>query len=129
MGKFISLPNYPTSAWGATRVAKGDWFGSNNYQQPGETLVPQTFGFTGLESAGFSGGGFSNSNNYYARVTYPANTSSNTEAQAPTFGQTPSAANNTNAPVVTIYIASNNAQVANNTNLSAECFKLEAFGV
>lgn len=129
MGKFIKMPNYPTAAWGATRVSKGDWFGNSNYQQPGDALVPATFGFGAIETAGFSGGGYSNTGNYYARVTYPANTSASTEQFAPVFGQNASTANNTNAPVVTVYIASNNAQVANNTNLAAECFKIEAYGV
>ncbi len=127
MGKFVSLGNYPTSAWGATKVAKGDFFGSNNYQQGGEVLVPGSFGLQSIESVEFSGA-FAPSNNYFARVAYPANSFNAAEQIAPTFSQTPSGANNTNAPVVKWFIASNNAEVANNTNLAAELVRTTVFG-
>lgn len=129
MGKFIKLPNYPTAAWGATQVNRGDFFGSNNYQQGGEVQVPGTYGFQGIEAIQFDGTAYSVSNNYFARVSYPANSFNSAEQLAPAFGQTASAANNTNAPVIKWFIASNNAEVANNTNLAAEVVRATFWGV
>lgn len=127
MGKFTSLPNYPTRAWGSTKVAAGDFFGSNNYQQGGEVQVPATFGFTGIESLHLESA-FAYSQNYFARVYFPA-TGNKNENVAPSYGQNASTANNTNAPLIQWFIAANNAQVANNTDLSAEVVRLRAFGV
>ncbi len=129
MGKFVPLPNYPTPAWGATKVTSGDFFGSNNYQQGGEVQIPQTYGFGGIESIKFAGTAYSVSNNYFARAVYPANSFSANEGLAPSFGQNASSANNTNAPVIKWFIASNNVEVANNTNLAAEVVRADFFGV
>lgn len=128
MGKTIALPGYSTaSGAGAGKIWRGDFFGSNNYQQPGETLVPGTFGFGAIESVRFDG--YSASNNYFARVQWPANSFSANEQAAPVFAQGPSSANNANAPQVRIFIAGNNAQAANATDLSAEVFRMTVEGV
>ena len=129
MGKTVNLPGYSTAAWGQTKVWRGDFFGSSNYQQGGEVQTPQPYGFAGLEAINFDGTAFAASNNYFARVAYPANSFNNTEFQATTFGQSASSANNTNAPVIKWFIASNSAEVANNTNLSAEVVRITAYGI
>lgn len=129
MGKFISLPGYPTASWGATKVARGDFFGTNNYQAGGELIVPGTFGLGAFETAGASFSGYSYSNNYFARVVAPNNLSANGEQLAPVYTANASNGNNTNQLVVKWFIASNNAEVANNTNLSAEGVRFTAEGV
>ncbi len=123
IGKFIPKQGYPTSAWGQTRVTCGDLFGTSNYQAGGDAFVPTPF-FPGgsIEKIEMSAGGYSTSNNYFGRVSYPANSFSTTEPYSPNFGQTGSTANSTNAPIFKVYIAGNSAEVANNTNLAAEIF-------
>lgn len=129
MGQVIPLQNYPTAAWGATRVSRGDFFGSNSYQQGGEVQTPIPFGFAGgIEEMGFSGGGYSASGTYFARVAYPANSFSASELKATSWGQNASSANNTNAPVVKWFYAANSVEVANNTNLAAEVVRYTSYG-
>ena len=80
MGKFVPCGGYPTAAWGQAKVTRGDFFGSNNYQQGGEVQVPGTYGFPGgIEAIDTEGTQYAVSNNYFARVAYPANSFNNAE--------------------------------------------------
>ena len=98
----------------------GDHFGpgpaQGNYQQGGYNLTPSGLGMTRIETVGVSA--LSQSNNYYARVLYPA-ISANTETRAPGF----------NSVLLKWYYAANNVEVANNTNLFGECVQLRAYGL
>lgn len=131
MGLFKAMPNYPTPAWGATKVTRGDFFGTSNYQAGGEVLSPGAFGFGGLERfepAPNAGNNinqfFAYSQNYYAVVQYPANSSSSTEQFAPTY-----AGRASNNQIIVRWFAANNAEVANNTNLAAEAVPVTVFGI
>jgi hypothetical protein len=117
--------DYPTAVGHRQRWV-GDHVGPANYQQPGETVTPNMFGFPGfVESLGSSFGGYTQSNTYFVRARWPANNaSSTTELAAPVFSS-PTA---NNCLVLQWLIAANSAQVANNTNLAAEIVRLEAWG-
>lgn len=118
--------DYPTAIGNKQRWV-GDHVGPANYQQPGEVVTPNMFGFPGfVETLGASFGGFSQSNNYFVRSVWPqaGNTSSASEAKAPVY----SAPSANNCLILQWFIASNSAQVANNANLGAEIVRLEAWG-
>lgn len=122
---WISAPGYPT-AIGNKLKWFGDHVGPSNYQQPGETVVPNAFGFPGfVEDVGGSFGGYSQSNNYFVRGVWPANATSNVNEQfAPTYFQ--NTANNSLS--LQWFYAANSVQVSNNTNLAAEIVKVTAWG-
>jgi hypothetical protein len=113
----IQFPGYPGASVAANRMAaRGQHFGSNNYQVGGYNITAQSLGMQYIEMYDILS--FAVSNNYYARPNYP-NTGANNAAQAvpPTY--------------VTLkwYYAANNNEVANNTNLNAEYFIFDAQGV
>jgi hypothetical protein len=131
MGLFKPLPSYPTSAWGATKVNRGDFFGSSNYQQGGEVISPQAFGFTGVErftvelsSNNNNDRSYSYTGNYFGVTQYPANLSTANEQYAPVYAGTAS----NNQIVVRWFYAANSVEVANNTNLAAEALPVTVFG-
>lgn len=126
---WIPLPNYPTSAWGSTKVWKGDHTGPAAYATGGEIVVPGAFGFQGLEEVGAAFSGNSYSTTYYVRMVPPANSFSAAEQQAPSWGANASNANNTNQIQLLWYYQANNAQVAANTNLTAEGVRITVYGV
>jgi hypothetical protein len=111
------LDGYPAAAASsAKRQWAGDYFGPANYQQPGETVPVASLALMGFEYA--IPAALSQSNNYYAKVIYPAASGVN-ETRAPTY------ANMT----LQWYYAANNVQVANNSNLSAEVTRLVVVGI
>lgn len=122
MAQSIPYDGYPADGARATRIEwAGDHVGpgptQGNYQGGGYSLTASSLGMSRIESASFSAR--SSSGNYFAQVTYGANTSANNEARA-----VPPA-----SVTVKWYVASNSAEVANNTNLSAEITKLTAIGI
>lgn len=124
----IPAPGYPT-AWGGTKVNLVDHVGTSNYQAGGETIIPSWFGFPSyVEQVEAMTGGLSYSGNYYVKVQAPANSFSASEQAAATWGANASNANNTNSLQLLWFIASNNAQVANNANLAGEAVRLRAYG-
>lgn len=128
----IPLPGYPTAAWGSTKVWRGDHFGPTAYNNTtGEILTAAPFfGPGGIESVSPEFGGYTFSNNYYVKAFLPNNTAPvNTEQYASAFGVSNANANANNMPQLVWYIASNNAQVAANTNLAAEVVRLSVTGV
>ena len=113
----IPCDGYPASA--ALCVKKhyvGDHFGSNNYQQGGYNINASDLAMSGFEWVTFTAG--SNSGNYTASATL-AGASGNMEQRARVF---PSIA-------MQWYYANNSNEVANNTDLSAECIRLFGIGL
>ena len=121
----IGGSDYPT-AFGNKQRWVGDHVGPANYQQPGETVSPNMFGFPGfVETLGSSFGGYSQSSTYFVRSAWPANATANVnEIKAPVFFQT--TANNSLS--LQWFYAANSVQVSNNTNLAAEIVKVTAWG-
>jgi hypothetical protein len=114
----IPLPGY-MAVTPSRLYWRGDLQGNANYQQSGDKIYASDFGMVGLETASGEFGGFSASNNYYVKIFPPANFANVNETQAASF----------NNVSVYWYIASNNAAVANNTNLAAEFVRISATGL
>ncbi len=117
---FIPLPSYPQSGFPKKEWAAGDVTGSANYQIGGYNFYANACGMSAFETIGSSFGGQSASNNYFAKF-YPPTTAiaSSTEGQAPVYTYC----------ILKWFYAANSVEVANNTNLSAELFRMEAKGV
>lgn len=114
-GNAIPCPGY--SAAGASRIEwYGDLFGNANYQQHGYNISAQTYGMQGIEY--FESTGYSNSGNYFISPIW-GNNASSAEMQA----NTPSTLQ------IRAYYQANSVEVANNTNLAAECFRVYVRGV
>lgn len=118
----IPCDQYPGPTWPVKEQWVGDHFGpgasanTGNYATGGYNLSSSALGFPGgFEWVQMS---YAQSGNYFARALYPAN-SGNTESRAVTFA-------NVN---IQWFYANNSAQVANNTDLSAECVRLLAIGI
>ena len=121
MPKSVPFAQYASPRVLADKIAWiGDHFGpgpsAGNYQQNGYAITPQSLGMSRIEWAETSY--LSQSQNYYARVLYPANSNRLESTPGPAFGS------------VTIewFYANNNNQVANNTTLDGECVQLFAIG-
>jgi hypothetical protein len=113
----IPCDGYPASAALAVKQEYiGDHFGSNSYQIGGYPINCNDVGLNGFEWVAFTGG--SNTGNYTTSAVL-AGASGNTEQRARVF------------PSITMqwYYANNGNEVANNTNLSAECIRLFAIGI
>src|SRR5271166_66537 len=100
-------------AWCGPHFGPGS--GAGNYQQNGYSITAASLGMSRIEWAETSY--LSQSQNYYARVLYPANDNSNELQAVP-----PSAV------TMQWFYAANYAQVANNTNLLGECVQLFVIG-
>ena len=119
----VPYGQYPLNAGFSTKITwAGDHFGpgaagntGNNYNQNGYTINASSLGLSNFERVDL---GYSLSQNYFARAYYPNNTANASETQAvpPT------------SVTVTWYYAANSVQVANNTDLSAECVKMLVIG-
>ena len=115
-GNLYPYDGYPAPGARAVKIEwAGDVVGTANYQAGGYNLNASALGMSRLEIAGCSA--IAQSNNYYARVQYPA-TSANNEARATGFSY-----------VKLQWFAANGTEVANNTNLSAEIVQLSAVGI
>ena len=110
----VPYDGYPQAA-GAKLESSGDFFGTANYQAGGYNITPGPFGFTRFEHITFSQ---SQSNNYYARARFPANSSVNTELRS------------TGAATATVlWYAANGTEAANNANLATEALQFYARGI
>lgn len=118
MAQSIPYDGYPQPVG-----AKREWFGDHlgpgtnagNYQAGGYNMTASGLGVSSLEFVSFSP--LSQSGNYFARANYPV-VSGNAESRAPGFAYV----------IVKWYTAANSVEVANNTNLNAECVQLSARG-
>lgn len=118
-------PGYMAPGGAATRLWwVGDLFGNNNYQTTGDTYGGNNnafaptgpFGLAGIEFVAVMGR--SASGTYVISPVFPANSSNSNESQAPS------------PPSVTFHwYSANGTEVANNTNLAAEIFRVAIFGV
>ena len=115
----VPLPGYGTTASPTRSYWKGDYFGNNNYQVGGDSFKAGDLQMGGFEDVGLQMSALSSSGNYTGKIFMPANSSNNAEQQASCYSS------------VTIkwYYAANNNEVANNTNLNGESFRLYAVGV
>jgi len=110
----VAYEGYPQPV-GARRECAGDLFGTANYQAGGYNVNATSFGFTKFEHLTLSQ---SQSNNYYVRAHFPANTSTANETRA---------VGNNN--FVLVWYAANGTEAANNANLSAEIVQFYARGM
>lgn len=119
-----ALPGY-TSPVGYSRklVWAGDVFGSNNYQQGGYTDPANGYGMVAFEKYGIDFGGLTIAGatlgTYKVTATPAANIAVAGEGQAPCF----------TSVVLKWFYAANNAEVANNTDLSAQGVRVDTRGV
>lgn len=115
----IPFDGFPAPAAAAIKIDwRGDHFGPNNtYQAGGYNLNASSLGMSNFEFVEMSA--FSQTGNYYARATFPANSgNSETRAIPPTY------------VVVKWYIAANGVEVSNNnTVIGGECSQLWASGI
>lgn len=112
----IAYAGYPApGALSVKNIFAGDFFGTNNYQAGGYNLNASALGLSRIEFAQFSR--LTQSANYYAVANYPAS-SGNNEQRATGFSR-----------VVVTWFAANGTEVSNNSDLSAECAQLFAFGM
>jgi hypothetical protein len=112
----IPLPGYMSPGYPGRLVWFGDVFGNNNYQVGGYNLTAVSYGMSGFEW--WEATGPSNTGNYFL---YPiwGNNASSSEQQAA-------------APktlLVKAFYAANGVEVANNTNLAAEMWRVNVVGV
>jgi hypothetical protein len=120
----IPLPGYPsTVGFFQKLIFAGDHFGSNNYQAGGYTSNAADWGLSGIESFGMAFGGINiagaATGTYTVRVKPSSNNSSNNATFASCF----------TAIQIQWYTTSNNAEVANGTDLSGQCVRVDVRGV
>lgn len=118
----IALPGYYSPVGYSRKLTwAGDMFGSNNYQTGGYNENASSFGMAGFEKVGVDFGGINIAGTFgtYTAKVKPGNLASNTEANAPVFSYV----------TVQWYYSANNAEVANNTDLSAQGVRIDARGV
>lgn len=107
------LPGYSTK-WGNKNVFSSDHLGPASYQAGGESFTAQHLGWGGVEHVFIDGPSWNANNNgtYFTKVQFP----------------TASAGARSSVQILW-YVAANNAEVGNNTDLSAEKVRLLAIGV
>ena len=116
-GNSIACPGYMAPGAAASRLEwLGDVFGNNNYQIGGYNVTAAVYGMQGMEW--WAATGPSNSGNFFL---YPiwSNNASATEQRANTPANL----------LVKAYYQNNNNEVANNTNLAAEVWRVYVRGV
>lgn len=113
----IACPGYMAPGALASRLEwTGDIFGNANYQIGGYNVTAATYGMQGMEW--WEATGPSNSGNYNIFAIF-GNNASATEQRA----NTPATIN------VKCYYSANAVEVANNTNLAAECWRVYVQGI
>lgn len=112
----IPYDGYPADGARAVKIEfAGDYFGPANYQANGYAMAPSSIGMGRIETVNFSFR--TQSENYFVAAFYPAISGAN-EQRAPGFNS------------VTIkWFSANGTEVANNSNLSAECAQMIAVGI
>lgn len=113
----IPYDGYPAPGADAIRNQwAGDHFGPANYQANGYNMSAQDFSMGRIETIGASA--LSQSGNFYVKILYPA-ISGAAETRAPGF----------NSVNIRWYVAGNNNEVANNSNLAVEVVQLRGYGL
>jgi len=95
----------------------GDFFGSNNYQAGGNNVNAGDFGMSAMAFTEIMGHSFSGT---YDLRLIPATNASNLNESMAAYFQTLTAK---------CYYSANSVEVANNTNLSAEAFRIHVRGL
>ena len=113
----IACPGYMAPGALASRLEwTGDIFGNANYQIGGYNVSAQTYGMGGIEF--WEATGPSNSGNYLIFPIFGSNASA-----------TENFANTPKTLLVKCYYQANSVEVANNTNLAAEVWRVYVQGV